>query len=198
MTLIEVIKGDITKQEVDVIVNAANESLMGGGGVDGAIHKAAGQDITIECSKFPKNKDGDRCTIGNCRMTQGYDLPALYVLHAVGPRWKGGNHDELDQLHACYGSCLRMAQLQGLNSIAFPCISTGAFAVPKDVACKEAIEAIKDWLEYQDCIDKMLPETINQSCSINLVRIVCFDDENYQNYLELVSNNNIKHQAESL
>jgi len=177
MKKIELIRGDITTQQVDVIVNAAHEGLTGGGGVDGAIHREAGPLMTGECMNLPVNGKGERCPVGECRMTSGYKLPALYILHTVGPVWRGGKHDEEVDLESCYISCLGMASLQGLRSIAFPCISTGAFAFPKQIAVRIAVEEAKKWLS-----DKIHPT------NIKFVRFVCFDEENYQEYLKLIPN----------
>jgi len=181
MRRIEVVRGDITEQEVHVIVNAAHEGLCGGGGVDGAIHKAAGPMMTGECMNLPFNSNGERCPVGSCRMTGGYDLPALYIIHTVGPVWRGGEHRELIDLSTCYRNVLFMVQNQGLHSVAFPCISTGAFAVPKSLAAKQAVDSVRAWIGYQ----KLLYGKTKDDCSISLIRFVCFDDENYDEYLKL-------------
>jgi O-acetyl-ADP-ribose deacetylase (regulator of RNase III) len=172
---IEVIKGDITTQEVDVIVNAAHEDLTGGGVVDGAIHNAAGPMMTGECMNLPVNANGERCPVGFCRITSGYNLPALYILHTVGPVWRGGKYKEESDLELCYINCFSMAEMQGLRSIAFPCISTGAFGFPKELAVKVAIRTSREWLE-------------DEWQSIDLIRFVCFDEENYQEYMKLMPN----------
>ena len=185
MKRIEVVKGDITKQEVDVIVNAAHEGLCGGGGVDGAIHAAAGSMMTGECMNLPMNADGERCPVGECRMTSGYKLPALYILHTVGPVWRGGEHGEITDLQFCYLRCLKMANMQGLKSIAFPCISTGAFAFPKDQAAKFAVSAVKQYLYASK-------SAIESPLSIELVRFVCFDDENYNEYVKQMTEGSIE------
>jgi len=186
MKRIELVKGDITKQEVDVIVNAAHEGLCGGGGVDGAIHKAAGSMMSGECMNLPENSKGERCPIGKCRMTSGYKLPALYILHTVGPVWRGGKHDERTNLSFCYKSCIRMAQLQGLHKMAFPCISTGAFNFPKKDAAEIAFNIVRDWFEYQAFITPHANDVFNETCNISLIRFVCFDNENYNEYLKLM------------
>lgn len=170
---IEVVKGDITAQKVHAIVNAAHECLTGGGGVDGAIHKAAGSMMTGECMNLPKDSiTGGRCNIGECRMTSGYDLPALYIIHTVGPVWRFGKFKEEVHLRRCYSNCLLMAEMQGLRSIAFPCISTGAFNFPKNKAAEIAVEATKEWLSTCDYVE--------------LVRFVCFDQENYDEYMKIM------------
>lgn len=179
MKKIELIKGDITTQQVDVIVNAAHEGLTGGGGVDGAIHREAGPLMTGECMNLPVNSKGERCPVGQCRMTCGYMLPALYILHTVGPVWRGGKYGEEADLEACYINCLSMSEMQGLRSIAFPCISTGAFAMPKTRASEIAVSTVKEWISDDDG-------------SVDLVRFVCFDEENYQEYLKLIPNGSIE------
>jgi O-acetyl-ADP-ribose deacetylase (regulator of RNase III) len=182
MRRLEVIKGDITTQQVDVIVNAAHEGLTGGGGVDGAIHLAAGPLMTGECMNLPVNDRGIRCPVGRCRMTCGYMLPALYILHTVGPVWRGGSHNELVDLESCYLNCLCMAESQGLRSIAFPCISTGAFAMPKTMAAEKASWQLKNWLS----------NPIYRDSTIKLIRVVCFDEENYQEYLKKIPNGSME------
>ena len=136
---IEVICGDITKLEVDAIVNAANCTLLGGGGVDGAIHRAAGPDLLESCRKF------NGCQTGEARITPGFRLPAKFVIHTPGPVWHGGRSQEPEQLRACYDNSLTLAAENGCSSVAFPCISTGVYGYPKMAAAEIAITAVREW-----------------------------------------------------
>ena len=163
---IDVIQGDITKCNVDAIVNAANTTLLGGGGVDGAIHRAAGPRLLEECQSL------DGCPTGQARLTQGYDLPALWVIHTVGPVWSGGSRDEDGLLAGCYRSSLALANRQGVESIAFPSISTGAYRFPVERAAEIAVEETLRFLSETTPPDK--------------VTFVCFDLDTYECYRSAV------------
>lgn len=140
----EVVQADITTLAVDAIVNAANESLLGGGGVDGAIHRAAGPALLAACRAIPEVRPGVRCPTGEARITPGFALPARSVIHTVGPVWRGGEHGEAGLLAACYANCLRLARGHGVESIAFPAISAGIYGYPASAAASVAIDALRN------------------------------------------------------
>ncbi|WP_305044833.1 O-acetyl-ADP-ribose deacetylase [Geoalkalibacter sp.] len=146
---IEVVQGDITKMPVDAIVNAANTSLLGGGGVDGAIHRAAGPQLLEECRRL------NGCETGQAKITAGYNLPARHVIHTVGPVWHGGSQGEEGQLADCYLNSLRLAREHGLKSIAFPSISTGAYRFPLERACRIAVREVKAFLAEQQTVQQV-------------------------------------------
>jgi O-acetyl-ADP-ribose deacetylase (regulator of RNase III) len=137
-----VVLGDITRCQVDAIVNAANTALLGGGGVDGAIHAAAGPELLEACRRLPEVAPGVRCPTGEARLTPGYRLPAQFVIHTVGPVWQGGQGGEPELLASAYRSALALASQQGLRSVAFPAISTGIFGYPLELACGVAVSSV--------------------------------------------------------
>ncbi|MBT3209391.1 MAG: O-acetyl-ADP-ribose deacetylase [Bacteroidetes bacterium] len=162
MKKIELFGGDITKLKVDAIVNAANTSLLGGGGVDGAIHRAAGKELLDEC----KTLNG--CHTGEAKLTKGYNIPAKFVVHTVGPVWYGGKNNETEQLANCYKNSLAIAEENEISTIAFPNISTGVYKFPKEKAAQLAISTVKNFLKNSDKIEKVI--------------FAVFDDENYSLY----------------
>jgi O-acetyl-ADP-ribose deacetylase (regulator of RNase III) len=167
---IELINGDITKLHIDAIVNAANSSLLGGGGVDGAIHRAGGRAILEECLKIREKQGG--CKVGEAVITTAGNLPAKYVIHTVGPVWSQNKKDADDLLANAYSNSLKLALENEVKTIAFPNISTGIYSFPKDKAAEIALRSVKDFLSKHEEIDKVV--------------FVCFDDENYDIYKKLL------------
>lgn len=160
---IQILKGDITKVSVDAIVNAANTSLMGGGGVDGAIHRAGGHAILDECRKIIASQG--RCQTGQAVITTAGNLKAKFVIHTVGPVWNGGKNNEPEKLADCYRNSLHLAVDNNCKTIAFPCISTGVYGYPINEAAIVAVETVKEFILQSDKIEKVL--------------FVCYDDENF-------------------
>ncbi len=166
MPQIEAIQGDITKLQVDAIVNAANRTLLGGGGVDGAIHRAAGPELKAYCAKL------GGCEVGEAKITPGFRLPAKWIIHTVGPVWRGGDHGEDELLASCYRKSLELALEHGVRSIAFPAISTGAYRFPKARAARIAVDTCRAFQAEHGA-----PERI----------ILCaFDEETYRLYEQLL------------
>ncbi len=163
---ITVVNGDITRQQVDAIVNAANTSLLGGGGVDGAIHRAAGPGLLAECRKL------GGCETGEAKITGGHNLPARFVIHTPGPVWHGGQHREEQLLASCYSNSLALAAEHGARTVAFPSISTGVFAFPIELAAPIAVGAVRAFLAESDAIDQ--------------VTFVCFGEEARRSYADAV------------
>jgi O-acetyl-ADP-ribose deacetylase len=163
---IEIVRGDITKLAVDAIVNAANTSLLGGGGVDGAIHRGAGPELLAECRTL------GGCPPGEAKITRGYGLPARFVIHTVGPVWTGGKHREAEILANCYRSSLQLAVENGIKTIAFPAISCGAYGYPIPDATQIALKTVRDFLATDDRLDK--------------VTFVLWGDEIYDAYCQLL------------
>ncbi len=159
---VEAVQGDITKQQVDAIVNAGNTTLLGGGGVDGAIHRAAGPELLEECRTL------GGCPTGEARITKGYHLPAKYVIHTVGPVWSGGSRGEPELLRACYVNSLALAAQRGVRSMALPSISTGAYRYPVEQAARIAVETVR--------------ECLKRPTSVELVRFVCFSERDLEVY----------------
>ena len=157
MAEIKILKGDITKLDVDAIVNAANKTLLGGGGVDGAIHRAAGKELLEEC----KTLHG--CQTGESKITKGYNLPSKYVIHTVGPVWHGGNNNEPELLKSCYNSALKIAKEYNIKTIAFPAISCGVYGFPIEKACKIAFETVKKFISNDNCLESIIFIDINDS-----------------------------------
>lgn len=153
---LSVVRGDITRIEVDAVVNAANEWMLGGGGVDGAIHFAAGPELLDACRAIPEIRPGIRCPIGAARITPAFRLPSKHIIHTVGPRWHGGHKDEPALLASCYQACLSLAEANQLRSIAFPAISTGAFAYPFLPAARIAVAECSAFLKRATPVSQIL------------------------------------------
>ena len=157
---VEIVQGDITTLQVDAIVNAANESLLGGGGVDGAIHHAAGPELLGECRTL------NGCKTGEAKITKGYRLKAQWVIHTVGPVWRGGHHQEDELLASCYRNSLTLAEMHSAKTVAFPCISTGVYRFPKERAARISLTAIHHFLSTHQTFEK--------------ITVACFGNDDYQ------------------
>ena len=155
MTKIQVLKGDITKLEIDAIVNAANTSLLGGGGVDGAIHRAAGRELLKECQTL------NGCETGKSKITKGYNLPCKYVIHTVGPVWQGGENNERELLKSCYETALTLAKENNIKTIAFPAISCGVYRFPLEDACQIATKTVQEFVSQNNYLEKVIFIDIN-------------------------------------
>ena len=167
MKRLSIVKGDIVKMKTDAIVNAANTSLLGGGGVDGAIHRAAGPELLAECETL------NGCRTGEAKITKGYKLKAKHVIHTPGPIWRGGKWGEAELLANCYKNCLALAKENGVKTIAFPSISTGVYRFPVDQAAKIAVGEILNFLNNEESIEQ--------------VTIVCFDDKTKEYYVDALA-----------
>ena len=170
--ILEIIKGDITEIEADAIVNAANSTLLGGGGVDGAIHRRGGPKILEECKRLRATEWPDGLPTGCAAITSGGNLKAKHVIHTVGPIWRGGFHEEAKLLKQAYRSSLKLAITYGLKTVAFPSISTGAYGYPVEEASRVAVGAVKDFLEKEDKLER--------------VSFVLFSESNFEVYLKAV------------
>ena len=166
-------QADITRMKVDAIVNAANERMLGGGGVDGAIHRAAGPELLEACRRVPEVRPGVRCPTGEARLTQGFRLPAKFVIHTVGPIWRGGGADEDALLAACYRNSMTLARAHGLASLAFPAISTGIYGFPAGRAAPIAVETVRAMLA--------------EAPAIGSVIFCCFSDAASAHYRDLLN-----------
>ena len=174
-----IVQGDITKLAVDAIVNAANQVMLGGGGVDGAIHRAAGKELFDSCLKVPEVRPGVRCPTGEARITPGFKLPAKFVIHTVGPVYRDGQHGEPEKLAACYRNSLALAAENGCTSIAFPCISTGVYGYPIEDAAKIAVREVEEFLSRAEAPRRREEEMDVIFC--------CFSDRDKQVYEKLLT-----------
>jgi len=170
MSQIEVVQGDITSIPVDAIVNAANEAMLGGGGVDGAIHRAAGDKLLEACRAFPEKSPGVRCPTGTACATPAFNLPARFVIHTVGPIWDGGGYNERELLASCYRHALWLASCLGVRTMSFPAISCGVYGFPVTEAARISVQTIR--------------ERLAENTGIERVTLVAFDEENFYAWKE--------------
>ncbi len=175
--MIKIVRGDITPLQVDAIVNAANQLMLGGGGVDGAIHRAAGPELYEACLAVPEVRPGVRCPTGEARITPGFRLPAKFVIHTVGPVYRDGRHGEPERLAACYRNALALAAENDCRSVAFPCISTGVYGYPIEDAAKIAVDTVRSFLSGRD---SARPEMEAVFC--------CFSERDKQVYDKIAGN----------
>lgn len=167
--ILEVVQADITTLSVETIVNAANTSLLGGGGVDGAIHRAAGHELLVECRAL------NGCNTGDAKITGGYNLPSKFVIHTAGPVWQGGNNNEDELLKSCYINSMKLAVENAVKSIAFPSISTGVYGFPFERACRIAVSTVAAFVKVNESIERVI--------------FVCFSDSDYETYLRMIEDN---------
>lgn len=183
--MIKVVKDDITMLAVDAIVNAANQVMLGGGGVDGAIHDAAGEELFEACLKVPEVRPGVRCPTGEVRITPGFKLPAKFVIHTVGPVYRDGQHGEPEKLAACYRNSLALAAENGCKSIAFPCISTGVYGYPIEDAAKIAVREAKEFLAVKNAKDAERDVACPHASSMEII-FCCFSERDAAVYNSLI------------
>ena len=183
--MIKVIQGDITTLALDAIVNAANERMLGGGGVDGAIHRAAGPELYEACLKVPEVRPGVRCPTGEARITPGFRLPAKFVIHTVGPVYRDGQHGEPEKLAACYRNSLALAAENGCTSIAFLCISTGVYGYPIEEAAKIAVREVKAFLAAKNAKDAEWEGACPHAPQMEVI-FCCFSERDKKVYEALV------------
>jgi len=167
MTGIEVLKCDITQLKCDAIVNAANKRLLGGGGVDGAIHRSAGPELLEYCRNIPEIEEGVRCQVGKALITPGFGLPATHIIHTVGPVWRGGGFREAELLSDCYSNSLSVAEENGIVSIAFPAISCGVYGFPADYACSIATREVCEFMD-------------RKPSSVKSILLIAYDEKLYE------------------
>ena len=189
--MIKIIQGDITTLAVDAIVNAANQVMLGGGGVDGAIHRAAGHELYEACLKVPEVRPGVRCPTGEAQITPGFKLPAKFVIHTVGPVYRDGQHGEQEKLAACYRNSLALAAENDCTSIAFPCISTGIYGYPKEAAAQIAVREVANFLTQRyreaEVAEEESGRTRSPSAPPMEIIFCCFSERDANIYRSLIA-----------